>query len=469
MKAVTLENGRKKLRSVVQEAPQDGQLYARKDGQWEPVTSINNIGVAGTMGFGVGVCPPRLLPADIQPLPQANIVGSETYGNYIHLPSSSIMCWVPAYWYRWGHPDSPHYAEYGNNAVDILPLSAFPSRSAAALQGYALDRAAIDDGVIQPGYFTDKYLVSNLNGIAASVRHGNPLSSHADHNPFAGLAGAPANNYSGIIAAIKTRGDDFFSAGLFVFTSLRNISIAHAQAAKSAAVCAWYDSSGVMNFPKGCNNDALRDTNDTSVLYTSDGYLNCGKTGSGVPFGKTTHNGQACGVADLSGPMWHIALGMTTLNSKYYVLAEHARMASLTAGNTVATDAWGAAGVAANYVEVGATWGDLRATNAQRVIGHPTNRVFSNATDGIDWQMAGCGVPLSSGAGGSNLFGNDGFWDYRPADMCPIACGHWHNAGHAGPGARAFLYVRSHSHHNVGGRAALYVVTSHDSDWQEES
>lgn len=462
-----------KVRRFITDAPADGQQYARKDASWvrvqssEPEGVINNIGIAGNAGFGVGVCPPHVLKESFKPLYRSAEVGHENYGNYIHESDGSIMCWVPSYWYREGHADSPNYAAYGNNSLDILPFNAFPNRATAALSGFALDRAAIDDGIIQPGFMFDKYLVSNNGGIASSVKYGNPLSSAAAHNPFSALNGSPANIYAGIIDALKTRGADFFPSLLAQISSLHRLSRAHAQASKSTYACAWYDATGVMNFPKGCNNNALRDVNDTSVLYQSSGYSQCGKTGSGIPFEKTTHNGQACGIADLSGPMWHICIGMVTHGGRYYVLSEDSRAASITSGNTLPTDAWGAAGVAQNYIDAGATWGDLRATSAQRVLGHPTNRVFAADTDGTGWHMSGAGVPLLGGTGGSNAFGNDGFWDYRPAEMCPLACGSWLGAGLSGPGARDFSDVRGTSNDSVGGRGALYLVARHDSDWME--
>jgi hypothetical protein len=79
-----------------------------------------------------------------------------------------------------------------------------------------------------------------------------------------------------------------------------------------------------MNFPKG-NNNSGADANDSGVTFTdcndgttgSNGYWsaqNCAhKNGSGSTFNKTTHNGQACGVADINGDQWQITQGLTTL------------------------------------------------------------------------------------------------------------------------------------------------------------
>jgi hypothetical protein len=79
-----------------------------------------------------------------------------------------------------------------------------------------------------------------------------------------------------------------------------------------------------MNFPKG-NNNSGADVNDSGVTFTdcndgttgSNGYWSAQnwahKNGSGSTFNKTTHNGQACGVADINGDQWQITQGLTTL------------------------------------------------------------------------------------------------------------------------------------------------------------
>src|SRR5690554_1882361 len=291
--------------------------------QLDNAVPVNNIGLPGYFGFGVGICP--ALPSGFSYFPGTFTLTSPEYGNYQH-SDGSVMVWVPAFFYRYGHPDNPTYAEYGVNSVDVLPRSAFPTVAAANAAGYALHRAFYDDGIEQPGVFVDKYLASNNGGTASSIKMGDPLSSSSAHNPFSGLTGSPPNNYSGAIPSAKTRGADFFSSSLFIFKAAALLSLAHAQAATSTAACAWYDPTGVTNFPKGCNNNALRDTNDTSVLYVSDGYSNAAKTGSGTPFAKTTHNGQECGLADLNGGMWEICLGLTYLDGNYHILKTDARM-----------------------------------------------------------------------------------------------------------------------------------------------
>lgn len=299
----------------------------------------NNIGDAGLAGFGVGICP--TLPPGFVQLAGTTDPASANYGNYQY-SDGSIMVWVPRFYYRIGSPASPRYATYGVNAIDIVGDSAFGSEADANSAGYALHRAFFDGGP-QLGFFVDKYQCSNNGGTASSLRYGAPLSTAAVHNPISALTGAPTNTFGGTITAAKTRGSAFHPASIFIYSALAMLSMAHGQAATASTWCAWYDATGVSNFPKGNNNNALRDVNDASVLYVSDGYSNCGQTGSGAPFAKTTHNGQACGIADLNGNMYEVALGIQCVAaSKTITAATQANPVALTiaahgyvAGDTV--------------------------------------------------------------------------------------------------------------------------------------
>ena len=161
---------------------------------------------------------------------------------------------------------------------------------------------------------------------AASIKDGLPLSSAADHNPFAGCTGGANYYYSALDLAHRRDGVDgnvnassiFFCSSQFMRSAIAMLSQAHEQAATSTANCAWYHAT--YNYPKGCNNNALADCDDTTVKWESDGYSNCGKTGSagygggaGNVFAKSTHNGQNCGSADDNGLMYEVATGFTCI------------------------------------------------------------------------------------------------------------------------------------------------------------
>jgi hypothetical protein len=291
--------------------------------------AANDIGVPGGAGFGVGVCPG--IPAGFSALTGTAVIGHDDYGNYQYA-DESVMVWVPAFYYRIGHASNPTYATYGVNSIDVKAESFFANEAAANAAGYALHRAFKDGGATKRGFMVDKYMCSRKalgsGFIASSIKNGNPISAHADHNPMTGLTACSTNNYYQAFNAAHARdgvngaanaNSIFFPGSRFVSGALALLSMAHGQAAGSTANCAWY-SATTTNFPKGCNNNALGDTNDTAVKWQSDGYSNCGKTGSagygggaGNVFAKSTHNGQNCGIADLNGLMWEISPGISSI------------------------------------------------------------------------------------------------------------------------------------------------------------
>lgn len=234
------------------------------------------------------------------------------------------------------------------------------------------------------------------------------------------------------------------------------LSLAHAAASTSSAWCGWYGST--YNFPKGNNNGALGDANDSAILYVSDGsaYPGCALTGSANLFNRTAHNGQNCGVVDLNGNIWEITPGLTSDGANFYVLRTSAKMANMTASNSAATDLWGSGGIAALYDSLGATYGAALATNTVKYFG-ATGQVISAATNGNDWKWCSLGLPLSVGVGGTNQFGNDGLWDYRPNELCPLSGGYWSTGSDAGVWACYLGGVRSTSDSNAGFRSALYL------------
>lgn len=416
---------------------------------------VNNIGVPGQQGFGVGIAPE--LPSGFAKLYGTEDPASDVYGNYVYT-DGSVMCYIPAFYYKYGTGSNG----LAINVVDIKPFDAYASVAAANAAGYALHRAFYNAGTIRPGVFVDKYLCSNNGGIASSLKNGNPLSSSSANQPFSGLTGAPANTLAGAIAAAKTRGSSFFCNSLFINKALALLANAHGSASTGTAFNAWY-SSGSTNFPKGCNNNALGDAQDATLAFVSSGYSNGSKTGSANFLAKTAHNGQNCGVVDLNGCMWEITPGLTMDSSdpavgKFYVLKTTANMATVTGGNSGATDLWGATGLAALYDDLGVmnsfTGYAVNFSDRNLTMGS-ASQVLSAATSGTAWQMTGAGVPLV--AGGSNQFGNDLLYDYSTADMCPISGGYWLNSSVAGVWALYWAYSRSSSAADFGFRSALYL------------
>ena len=495
---------------------------------------INNIGAVGLAGFGVGICPS--LPAGFTGMSGYQDPLSPNYGNYT-FTDGSVMVWVPAFYYRIGHASNPGFARWALNSIDVIPYSAFADVATANAAGYALHRAFYNAGVTQAGVFVDKYQCSNNSGTASSLRYGNPLSTSAAHNPINALTGAPANNYGGVLAAAKTRGSRFFAAPRFVHAALALLATAQGQAAASAGPCAWWESTGNLG-PRGCNNNALGDSDESLVKYQSDGYSNCGKTGSGSPLAMTTHNGQDCGVADVNGNMWQVSwgvtcivtdkavtgvgltnpltltvtghgtttgkeamvtglVGSTQLNDRmyrvtvidadtisldgvdgtsgigawtsggtarfgnFYAVSEAADIATLTGGNTLATDAWGITGITAHSVAITPNWRtDYPNNGFYQLTGNAANQVLAADVSGGAWRRAGWGMvanDLATSSGGTAAFAQDYYYQYIQSELCPLAAGPWGGGVAAGPWAADWFSARGYSLDTVGFRAASYL------------
>ncbi len=564
----------------------------RLDPTWlaalQPSGLVNNIGVPGTAGFGVGICPS--LPAGFTALPGCTDPLSANYGNY-QFSDGSVMVWIPAFYLRLGHAGNPTYAAYGVNSVDIKPLSAYPTEAEANADGYYLHRAFVNAGANQLGFFRDKYDCSLQGNVASSIANAMPMVSGpvsmaatameagktytvltvgtTDYTLVGGtnVAGArftatgpgagtgtvsqqigflgatangqtPTNIYGDAIKAARSRGAKFVPETIFMADALCRLTAAHGQASTSATYCAWYDATGVKNFPKGNNNGALKDVDDTSVTFTSAGvaaYPAFALTGSGAPFAKTTHNGQACGITDVAGNIWKInpgmtciaaaktitgatqtnpvqltiaahgyatgrlamitgVVGMTQINDKmykltvidantvsldgvdgtaftaytsggscttgaFYLLKPSVDVAALTSGATLATDHWGATGVAAQFDQVEMNF----------ATGHPSNgfaQRFGNGANAVfDWStpagraLAMAGMPAAGGVSvaGTNLMGLDYFYQYIRDQLCVISRGGWDAAAGAGSRSRSVYSTRTSAHYNTGFAASRYL------------
>jgi hypothetical protein len=461
------------------------------------------------------------------------------------------MVCLPKTFYRINSPSNPTYARFVPNDIDVKFADTFASREAAALGGYALHRAFIDGGEEKAFVLVDKYKCSKqakgAGFVASSIRGGLPLSTASDHNPIAGVTAATAtgNIYAACIDAAKGRdGADgaknaaskFFCISVFIRSLLALHALALAQRAVSPSQAAWYDNAMVTCFPKGCNNNALRDTNDSQVVYQSDGYSNCGKTGSGTPIERTTHNGQACGVVDLNGLLWEVSIGMTCiattksitgatqanpcvltvpghglvtgqiiqvtsvvgmtqLNDKlyavtvltpdsisldgvnstgfaaygsagsiaygsFYAAKESTRMRDFTSGTSLATDHWGATGVAAMMEAIALPLVAVPGGSPMdQKMGNAANQVLSADTSGPGYILTGIGHPKDVNGlstTGTDLFGKDQIYQYFRDQLCVISGGAWPHFSNAGVFARHLSGSRNNSYSAVGLRCACY-------------
>jgi hypothetical protein len=143
---------------------------------------------------------------------------------------------------------------------------------------------------------------------------------------------------------------------------------------------------------------------------------------------------------------------------KFYVLKTATDMGAVTGSNTLATDLWGATGLAALYDDLGvmsAFTGYALNFSDRTITMGSASQVLSAATSGTAWQMTAAGIPLV--AGGSNQFGNDYIYDYSTADMCPGCGGNFGDSSAAGVWFSSFYFSRASSGAGFGFRSALYL------------
>ena len=432
-------------------------------------------GIAGTKGFSVAPTNGPFAVLGLAKMTGTDQEGHDNYGNYIHT-NGSVVCWLPKMYYRVGDSSSPRFATYGENALDMVGTNEFATEAEANASGYALHRCFINGGKEQPGFFVDKYMNSkDGSGKSKSVFAGVPISLYAASSGLTtsdGMTGCTGILADAVVLS-KTRGSRWNCTSAFIHGYLALVSVAQAQAATSTADVAWYDPTGVKNYPKGCNNNALSDVDDTSVVYASAGDTSVSskpKTGATANFAKTTHNGSNNGVADLNGGMFEVTIGVTNIgssatatttiaNDTIYVLKHSTDIATLTGGWNGATDAWGdAANLATKYDSVTSPH-PLGSSTGAVYWGNGTNAVLQNDLSGVNRDVCGF-IPKNSnstGATGANLFGNDQLNKNNIQNMIPLACG-FSGGAKTGVFHRTFTSYRSNRGYDFGFRASAYFA-----------
>ncbi|MGB3988517.1 MAG: hypothetical protein WBK67_02370 [Minisyncoccales bacterium] len=192
---------------------------------------------------------------------------------------------------------APFYYKMTGNIISV---------SNVAVAGYVKPYAF----TIEPkGFLFSAFTMGNEGGKLVSKQFLAPVSTSSANNPISNLLSNVANNYAGYVDACLAMG--YKAPTVFEWEVLRLVSLAQSQSGASSALVAFNDVAPF--FPKGNNNNALKDVNDTSVSFTAGGYSNCALSGSASNFAKSTDNGQACGTADVNGNVWKIVTGLTYL------------------------------------------------------------------------------------------------------------------------------------------------------------
>ena len=379
------------------------------------------IGEAGGQGFGVGVYGGDSADLDamgLAPMDGCDDPSSDNYGNYVHT-NGSIMCFIPAFCYRIGNPAAPSYARDNENALEIRDASEGEG------DGWILHRAFIDGGVQKAGFFIDKYIASKdkTGNLAVSVKNGDNISLYSAYIYSSSMPNCSGMLYDAITLG-RARGEHYSCVTAFQWSAISMLSLAHGQAAADSQFCGWYDESHMDNYPKGNNNSALADIDDSSVKWTAHGSTQSriGKTGSGSPFNKTTHNGQNCGVTDVNGSQWQMMLGWRRpYSSRVMLMKESVKAHDITKDNRADDSLYDE--IRLSYAFGSAAWG--------------ANAFF---TDASGTTRAACGItPRVEQSSHTRLFGKDDMYMSNGSDSALVVAGFCDKGSGSGVWARSVV------------------------------
>lgn len=417
----------------------------------DPIVVPTGIGIAGQPGFGVGVA--AVIPTGFTPMEGYSDPYHDNYGNYRVESDGSIMVWIPAFYYKWGTGSNG----VALNDVSIKDLVDYSDPEAASLDGYALHRAFIDGGTIKTGVFVDKYGNSKnptLN-VPSSLKYGNVL--HTAASPAAtsmSTLGLP-NAYYSCLDASKLRGAGFFCMSIFIWSAIAMLSHAHGVASASTQYCGWWGATH--NYPKGNNASGNSTTDADSMKFygtTVSGYTTI-LSGSAWPVSKSTHNGQACGIAEVCGNVYNVVPGLNFNGTNFMVLKESFSMKDATSGTSSATDVWSNT----PYDVLATTLSDF-STSAGWVYRTSATQVYASDTDrtSVGYKQTCMGIPMPGNVSATNPnYMGGGIYKSITNQLCPIAFGYWDGALDAGVGALHLNGSRTDSYTTVGFRSAFYV------------
>ena len=411
--------------STIKEAVTQGKLTELSAAE----ESLNQTKVLtpGKLGFGCGVCSAELAKEKkLTGMPGFESVDSPNYGNYQD-KEGSVFVFIPKFYFKWD-----------KNKVLI---------SDTEQSGYVIHRAFINAGKELDGFFIGKYQMS-ANGLS---KKNVAVWNSAQGNAYLAKAQEKNNTLS------KSQ---YTIINIFMFNALAILAKAQSQAGRNAA---WMDVPPYL--PKG-NNNSGSDVNDSSVRFTGSEPANCG---SGVPFAKTTHNGQNCGVADLNGNVWEFALGITCDGAKFYYVKESTDFTKFvhtvgTGASNAVQHAWGDTAYLNNpngfYKELSTT-GIAWDSNSNGYFGNADNQVFPFTADKGDPKYIQCcaGIPLTGGTSstGTEEFGNDYIYNRssKTEHLMLLLGGDYGDSATAGLFTQYLAFSRTASYQDFGSRLAI--------------
>lgn len=303
------------------------------NGSGEIVGALPNNPNLGSVGFGVGIAPKEITDKyNMRPMLGTFTPGHMNYGNYTDT-HGNVMVWIPKLYIKTSNVNGAPY--YG--------LKVEVSNTQAA--GFWCHRAFINNGKEIPGFFIDKYLASNQGGVLGSRRNTVPLTCDAKFNSISIIPGVTEkialgnkitedsdlnlddlksvkNRESSFIEVVKNRGPEFQILTVFAYNYLillskciyqnayntnnfSNIGFAESRTDRFAFIQGMNTNQTAQNTIQAIHNLDYKPagyTDGANILY---------RTGSvsDAKLGKISHNGHSCGVIDLVGGLFNLAIG----------------------------------------------------------------------------------------------------------------------------------------------------------------
>ncbi len=462
----------------------ENEWYGYRD-QWR-----FTVGLAGMPGFGVGCCPIEYLPTDIAPLSSGTydpLREHPHFGNYIHIPSASIVCFIPSHYVEVNSPGNISAPSFGSKIIisdtqsgnSVLP-KAF-TNNGQSLLGVFIDKYQISngkaDGSGTPNHTSGPGGIPLTGGIAVSRPLHWPASPAGKdsggpnyNSPFSlinskalnSAATTPTDVLGGVWALVKTRGADFAPCPLWIRSQIAYLSLAHAQAlldtsgnpiSGATTKAAWMDVAPYA--PKG-NNSNGSDSNKNSLKFActdltghngsgyagqdSRAFTGAARISGAFATEQTTHNGQLSGIVDVNGNQWECSPGLTNSGggiSGFRLFPSSANWTNST-GNVSITGAAGVLSLAAQS-SAGADDGIWFGSNGWSYLVPHANGAFhpsANFSNATRRAMTECLIPRELGTSTAqtidNIFGGDGFYRSSPSDLLPLSAGTWSSISSAG-------------------------------------